>query len=68
MLDILESKRLYCRAFCDFFGPDFNAGGDGEYDAVVICGGFSKQHLPVSCLHDVLRMLKPGKVWQFQVE
>ena len=65
MLDILESKGLYRKKFCCFFG--ISAGSDqvladGSYDAVVIAGGYSKEHLPVDSLHEVARVLKKGKL------
>lgn len=64
MLDILESKGIYRKSFCCFFGGSdpnrLSQVPDGTYDAIVIAGGFSKEHLPVDSLREIARLLKKG--------
>ena len=33
----------------------------GSYDAIVMSGGFSKEHVPVKALYEIARLLKTGK-------
>ncbi len=62
MLDVLESKGIYRKSYCQFFG-----GGhlfkvpDGFYDAVIISGAFVKGHLPIDALRESARVTKKGR-------
>lgn len=33
----------------------------GFYDCITVSGGFGQGHLPVSALHDMIRLTKQGK-------
>jgi len=61
LMDVLRSKKIYDNVWVEYFGGEAsNFIQDSSYDAVVISGGFSQCHLPVSCLDDILRILKSG--------
>ncbi len=68
MLDVLESKNIYRKTFCQFLGGDTKCDvQDGSYDAVTVCGAFTKGHLPVDSLREIARILKKGNCQSSQL-
>ena len=63
MLDVLERRGVYNRVFCSPVGGGSRVDGikDGEYDVVVVTGGYAQSHMPVDSLREIARVLKPGE-------
>ena len=62
MLKKLLQKGYYKNVICSPVGGGHKVEeiADNSYDAVIISGGFVQAHLPIDCLKEVARVLKPG--------
>ena len=47
--------------FCEMAALNGHYSSSDSYDAIVTCGTFCENHLPVEALHEFIRLVKPGK-------
>ena len=62
MLEIAKEKNVYRKLTCAELGKDKEIPGCTtiSYDAVVMGGAFALAHVPIECLLEIARILKPG--------
>ncbi len=62
MLDELEQRGIYRQVFCSLVGGGhrMDAIPDGDYDIVLVAGGYAQAHMPVDSLREICRVIKPG--------
>ncbi|CAH1251381.1 WBSCR27 [Branchiostoma lanceolatum] len=60
MLAVARGKNIYGRLIQDFLGTNRLDIEDGNYDAVVMSGGFLEGNVKCDCLEELIRVVKPG--------
>ncbi|KAG8240444.1 hypothetical protein J437_LFUL003158 [Ladona fulva] len=60
MLEILSSHNTYGKQWMDTIGLHQTDIKDNYYDAIVSSGAFGGGHIPVSAIHEMVRVVKSG--------
>ncbi|XP_033762407.1 methyltransferase-like protein 27 [Pecten maximus] len=60
MLDEAKTKNVYQALICSYFNEKELDIAPDTYDVIVISGGYSNSHLPLDCVWEAVRLLKPG--------
>jgi len=61
MLAVAKAKKVYGKLVESPFGTTIPQGLKAKsYDCVIMCGGFAAGHVPLSSLHTMARLCKPG--------
>ncbi|XP_045215009.2 methyltransferase-like protein 27 [Mercenaria mercenaria] len=63
MLNKARERQIYTNFINDFIGLENPVPAeDNAYDGLAVSGGFGEGHIPVSALHEMIRIVRPGGI------